>query len=312
MRGLTATLSAGLMLVSLLLSGCAPSRDLPALLPSDQLRSLDICGLVPFDQVKQDHPDLTFNYGGRLVIGPDSCWFQLADNSSVWLSTIGEPLPKRVTQLNRDGLTETEVPGGVVLHEKLNRPPYCDVSAVSDAGVVFDLATTATSSSQSEAQCSLAVDLATLALANATEGLPTIEWPADSLYAQDICAAVQGSGVLDAMGLGTEELESSASARSCTVRFAGDSEPFHSVKFSTVIGTPRAKDGSRSVTVGDRKGTLHEQTDVICILTVDFGNNPVLAGELGTKQAHESLQIEANQNDGVGCETLVDLVGPLL
>ncbi|HIT75116.1 MAG TPA: hypothetical protein IAA98_06000 [Candidatus Avipropionibacterium avicola] len=312
MRGLTAAVSAVILVASAVLSGCTPARDLPEMLPPEQVRALDLCALVPFDEVKQRHPDLKFNYGSRLVLGPDSCWFQVATGSSVWIQTEGEPLPTWIAKDDPDEVTASEVPGGVVLTRELNRDPFCDVAAVSDAGLVLDVALSPATPAEAESQCSLANDLATVALAHAGEELPTIAWPEDSLYSKDICGFAEQSGLIVAAGLEGQEIEPNASARDCDVDRSNDATPFHSLELTAQLGQPAAENGARGVTVDGRDAVLYDQAGVTCELTIDFGNNPVLAEVLGTKTAHENLLVKAAPAEGVSCSTLVELVEPVL
>jgi len=299
-----------LALVLTLLAGCSlPGAGRPPagppVAPPEVYRSLDVCALVPFDQVKQQFPAIRFQYGGRLVGRPDSCWFGLADGTSVWV----EPTAVPVMALDRaDDVTSRQVAGGTV-HLQDSTAYGCQAQAVSPDGIVLDVNGPAHLSTPAvrAAVCGLLDGLAELALGRLAPQPPTIAWPEGSVYATDLCALASEVGVATTLRLQRDE-QVGLDHRRCTYRGEGGAR----VVLGASVGWQLAKDtpGVRALTVAGRPAELAVEAQS-CTLGIDLGPNEPLAARVGTG-THEGLVVMATPPVSSGCEALVEAVTPLV
>lgn len=293
-RSRQGTLAVGFATAALVLSlsACgAPARDLPERPPLADQQAIDLCALVPAEQLAEISD----------ALGRGSMSQKLGDceiTSAVTgfgLSLAPDELPDVVADEDPDAAV-AEVEGGLVIDSAPNS--HCtERTLVSDTGYVIEV----TGVAHSLTECPILDDLGRLVLRNLAADVPTIDWPDGSAGRTDLCAAVEEAGIGEALGIEDSVSVRSANHADCTV---GDSWDV-AISFNTRMPTEPERDHSES----EIGGQSALSSDDGCRLWVDLGGNPVLAELL--EGGRDVLAVSTASAD-VECAALPAAVEPLV
>ncbi len=306
-RGRTAVALLTAISLALTLAACSPDRTLPAPADPQVYATLDVCSLVQIDDLDAE-VRLT-----RSRAVPSPCRVETASGLSATVSTVSE-VPEGATRRDSDGLTEEEADHGVALHLDAAPPAEgCRSYVIGDNGLRLKV-DWALADPEDPASCEFIRTVASTLLGQIDGPLPTLDWPAGSLYRQDLCAVVDQSGLADLVGPQVEVTPGHADLR-CTISSTDMAEgpPKRRLKVqATLTQSPHAFTSrtDEQVEVAGRRAVLRESAGKRCELLIDLGPNPVLSRLYGRDQAgheqdpREALEMEFDVKDSYNCADL--------
>lgn len=259
-----------------------------------------MCALVPIGQVRHVTRNATLQQQSPLQ--PGQCWLG-SGTFSIWLTPGGSGGGTYPTAHHDPTDEVVEVPGGVMSNTYLEP---CDYTLFSARGYVIELH--GPSSVMGASECRPQQAVGRLALANLAKHIPTVHWPTGSLASADLCAAVQDSGLPQAVN--ATEVTATADHRHC--QLSGDG-PLSDATVELVTYTTSDAVGATTLSIEGRR-TWANLSDQRCDLLIPFTSNPELRRRAGAS-AVETLHVEAILDHTTGsqpCGPLVTALAPLV
>ena len=305
---------------ALVVSGCALPRNLPAQAEPSVYASLDTCGVVPTGELRNRHPALTATpFFGM----PISCQVEpVPDRGFISVSEVSVPLPTEVTALGQEGVTDEQQENGAVVHEATRLHP-CRSYVIGENGVrlMFEghASPSAPSTEPTAELCQLLREAAAATLRTFHRPVPTINWPADSLYRKDLCGLVESTGLPMAFGLQANIL-AQPSHLQCRQQKLNSTDVIRYLTVEATIGTlPPEGPGRSSLTVAGHAAVLTSSQRsgksvpgvVQCGLNVTFRPNDYWS-TLQQRTLSEGLQVTVHAREPFDCQSIVDAATPLV
>lgn len=314
----------GLLCCALLLSACGVPRAVPERADPQVYASLDICGVVPVKQLQASHPGAEVQ---PTISLPASCAVHLNDDrdkggDSISVSIVDSKVPDAVRTKGGSGVTDESVAGSTVVDVAAAEEASCVSYVLSDSGIWLSISPGRAGDEERGSQiCGVVTDLARSVAARLNAGVPTIDWPAQSLFRKDVCALTESSGLAGSLGI-EAELQAHPTHLQCGYSASGstpgplnaaivsvdiDGEwrdiPGQDVKRLTIAGHRAEVDGSL-VSDEDGHGGL-------CTISIDFGPNPEIERRYRSDE-RETLRVSLMSRGRYGCESAVPAVTALV
>lgn len=271
-------------------ASAATLRDLGPDPTSAQYRSLDLCGLIDFEELQAAYTAL----GGEELSfepnGPALCTYSNADRDE-WVSLRYAPprgeLPDEVRTtdvgLNREDVT----PEGVVIYD----PAVESVTVVSAPGYIVFLSGGGTYERGRRLTLAAANEVRSALVSDP----PQLSLPAASLSARDLCGEAKSFGLATALEV-QDQVYPSVDARTCTLGEVG--------WFSFVANPDASPPGYEPRQIGSQAGQVRMET---CEVLVPMGPAP-----LSAHWSRDGLYAASNLHDEASCRGFIEALGPFV
>lgn len=181
----------------LVLAACGLPRPVADRADPRDYAALDVCGVVPVDQLRATHPDVDVEV--RYFADTTTGCSVTVGTTGLMVGAVPAALPSAITEWGGEGVTRDSVDGGTVIDVERERDD--GLNCVSYAMADNDLWLYVGVEDATPDGCAVVRTVARAAVAGLRDGGPRVAWPEGSLYRKDICAATERSGIARSLGI---------------------------------------------------------------------------------------------------------------